>query len=93
MSELALRNLQCFVDKTLNLCYTEFRIGGEKMRKETITVEAVRQDFFRIVNFQIYNKKRWRLSYIIPTSILAVAAGMFAGMFFASIFVGLLFFQ
>lgn len=59
------------------------------MRKETITLDAVRQDFFRIVNFQISNKKEWRLSYIIPASILAVAAGMF----FASIFVGLLVFS
>ena len=59
------------------------------MKKEKITLEAIKQDLLKIVNFQLSNKAEWRFSYIIPITILAVMAGVY----FKNIFVGLLIFS
>ena len=59
------------------------------MKKEKITLEAIKQDLLKIVNFQLSNKVEWRFSYIIPITILAVMAGVY----FKNIFVGLLVFS
>jgi hypothetical protein len=73
------------------LCYTETNNtkGGRNMKKEKITLEAIKQDLLKIVNFQLSNKVEWRFSYIIPITILAVMAGVY----FKNIFVGLLVFS
>ena len=59
------------------------------MKKEKITLEAIKQDLLKIANFQLSNKSEWRFSYIIPITILAVMAGVY----FKNIFVGLLVFS
>ena len=59
------------------------------MKKERLTLEAIKQDLMKIVNIQLSNKATWRFSYIIP--ITAVAIGL--GVFLENIFIGLLIFS
>ena len=59
------------------------------MKKETLTMEAIKQDLLNVVNFQLSNKTNWRFSYIAPITVLAVMAGIFL----KNIFVGLLVFS
>ena len=79
------------IDKPTLLCYnkTNNTKDGEEMKKEKITLEAIKQDLLKIVNFQLSNKADWRFSYIIPITILAVMVGVY----FKNIFVGVLVFS
>jgi len=58
------------------------------MRKEKITLEAIKQDLMKMVNFQLSNKNDWRFSYIVPITLLAVMAGVLL----KNVIVGLLIF-
>ena len=58
------------------------------MKKEKITLEAIKQDLMKMVKFQLSNKNDWRFSYIVPITLLAVMAGVFL----KSVIVGLLIF-
>ena len=59
------------------------------MKKEKITLEAIKQDLLKIVNFQLSNKAQWRFSDIVPITILAVMVGVYL----KNVFVGLLVFS
>ena len=58
------------------------------MKKEKITLEAIKQDLMKMVNFQLSNKNDWRFSYIVPITLLAVMAGVLL----KNVIVGLLIF-
>ena len=58
------------------------------MEKEKITLEAIKQDLMKMVNFQLSNKNDWRFSYIVPITLLAVMAGVLL----KNVIVGLLIF-
>ena len=58
------------------------------MKKEKLTLEAIKQDLMKMVGFQLSNKTDWRFSYIVPITLLAV----FAGILLKNVFVGLLIF-
>lgn len=55
------------------------------MKKETLTMEAIKSDLIKITNYQVSNKADWRFSYIIPLSALAILSGMFT----KNIFIGI----
>ena len=59
------------------------------MKKEKITLEAIKQDLMKMVNFQLSNKSDWRFSYIVPITLLAVMAGVLL----KNVIVGLLIFS
>ena len=59
------------------------------MKKEKLTLEAVKQDLMKMVNFQLSNKTDWRFSYIVPITLLAVMASILL----KNVFVGLLIFS
>ena len=59
------------------------------MKKEKLTLEAVKQDLMKMVNFQLSNKTDWRFSYIVPITLLAVTASILL----KNVFVGLLIFS
>ena len=59
------------------------------MRKEKLTLNAIKQDLMKMVNFQLYNKTDWRLSYIVPVTLLAILVGVLLG----SVLIGLLIFS
>lgn len=42
------------------------------MKKETLTVEAIKSDLIKIAKAQMGNKADWRFSYITPITVLAV---------------------
>ena len=46
------------------------------MKKEKLTLEAVKQDLMKMANSHISNKTDGRFAYIIPITLLAVMAGM-----------------
>ena len=56
------------------------------MKKETITLDAIKKDLAKAVRVQMSNKSDWRFSYIIPASLLAVTVGVLL----KSVWVGLL---
>ena len=58
------------------------------MKKEKITLEAIKQDLMKMVNFQLSNKNDWRFSYIVPITLLAVMASVLL----KNVIVGLLIF-
>ena len=58
------------------------------MRKEKLTLDAIKQDLLKVVSCQLSNKAEWRFSYIVPTTILAVMIGVIL----KNIFIGLLIF-
>ena len=45
------------------------------MKKETITLDAIKKDFMIVVNEQMANKSDWRFSYIIPSTLTAILIG------------------
>ena len=47
------------------------------MKKETLTMEAIKSDLIKIVNYQVSNKADWRFSYIVPLTALAILLGLF----------------
>ena len=47
------------------------------MKKETLTVEAIKSDLIKIANYQVNSKAEWRFSYIVPLSALAILLGVF----------------
>ena len=47
------------------------------MKKETLTMEAIKSDLIKIVNYQVSNKADWRFSYIVPLTTLAILLGLF----------------
>ena len=47
------------------------------MKKETLTMEAIKTDLIKIVNYQVSNKADWRFSYIVPLTALAILLGLF----------------
>ena len=55
------------------------------MKKETLTMEAIKSDLIKIVNYQVSNKADWRFSYIVPFTALAI----FLGVFTKSVFIGM----
>lgn len=55
------------------------------MKKEKITLDAVKQDFKKIAKYQQSNKEEWRFSYIIPSILLSI----WLAVFFKSVFVSL----
>lgn len=59
------------------------------MRKEKLTLDAIKQDLMKIVNFQLSNKTDWRFSHIVPITLLAVVLGVLL----KNIFVALLVFS
>lgn len=46
------------------------------MTKDKITLDAIRQDLKKIVLWQMSNKEEWRLSRIIPITLLAITLGL-----------------
>ena len=46
------------------------------MKKEKLTLEAIKQDLMKTVGFQLSNKTDWRFSYIVPITLLAVMVGV-----------------
>ena len=58
------------------------------MKKEKITLDAIREDLLKLVKDQISNKSDWRFSYIIPITLSAVLLGVFL----ENVFIGLLIF-
>ena len=59
------------------------------MKKEKLTLEAIKQDLMKMINFQLSNKTDWRFSYIIPVTLLAVMAGILL----KNVIIGLLIFS
>ena len=59
------------------------------MKKEKITLDAIKADLLKIAKHQIVNKKDWRLVYIIPITLLAILIGVIT----ENIFIGLLIFS
>ena len=59
------------------------------MKKEKITLDAIKQDLLKFVDFQLSNKNEWRFSYIVPITLMAIMLGIFLN----NIFVGLLIFS
>ena len=55
------------------------------MKKETLTLEAIKSDLIKIVNYQVSNKAVWRFSYSVPFTALAI----FLGVFTKNIFIGM----
>ena len=55
------------------------------MKKETLTLEAIKSDLIKIVNYQVSNKADWRFSYIFPFTALAI----FLSIFTKNIFIGI----
>ena len=46
------------------------------MKKEKLTLEAIKRDLMKMVEFQLSNKTDWRFSYIVPITLLAVMIGI-----------------
>lgn len=42
------------------------------MTKDKITLEAVRQDLYRIIRWQLSLKSEWRFSFIVPITLIAI---------------------
>ena len=59
------------------------------MKKNIITLDAIKKDLVKIANDQMSNKDDWRLSYIIPITLLAILIGVF----FKNIFIGVVIFS
>ena len=59
------------------------------MTKEKLTINNMKQDLSTVLNEQISNKSDWRLSYIMPFTLLAILLGVLL----KSIFVGFLIFS
>lgn len=59
------------------------------MKKEKITLNAIREDLLKVVKDQISNKSDWRFSYIIPITMIAILISVL----FKNIFIGLLIFS
>ena len=59
------------------------------MKKERLTLEAIKQDLMKIVDFQLSNKTDWRFSYIVPITLLAVMIGILL----KNVLIGLLIFS
>lgn len=59
------------------------------MKKEKITLGAIRQDLLMIANRQMAIQDDWRMAYIIPITLLAIALGILL----KNILVGLLIFS
>ena len=55
------------------------------MKKETLTMEAIKSDLIKIANYQVSNTANWRFSYIVPFTALAI----FLGVFTKSVFIGM----
>ena len=55
------------------------------MKKETLTMEAIKSDLIKIANYQVSNKADWRFSYIVPFTALAI----FLGVFTKNVFIGM----
>ena len=47
------------------------------MKKETLTMEAIKSDLIKIANYQVCNNAFWRFSYIAPITLLAILLGVF----------------
>ena len=58
------------------------------MKKEKLTLGAIKQDLMKMVGFQLSNKTDLRFSYIVPITLLAVMAGVLL----KNVIVGLLIF-
>ena len=63
--------------------------GGEDVKKEKITLGAIRQDLLIVADRQLDIQEDWRMAYIIPITLLAIALGILL----KNIFVGLLIFS
>ena len=59
------------------------------MKKEKLTLEAIKQDLMKVVSFQLSNKIVWRFSYIVPITLLAVMIGILL----KNVLIGLLIFS
>lgn len=59
------------------------------MKKEKITLDAIKSDLLTVAKDQIFNKTEWRISYVFPTILLAVCFGVFLKI----LSLGLLFFS
>jgi len=46
------------------------------MKKEKLTLEAIKSDLIKIANYQVGNKTEWRFSYIAPLTALAIFLGI-----------------
>jgi len=46
------------------------------MRKETITIEAIRSDLIKIAKYQVNDQADWRFSYILPFTALSIFLGV-----------------
>ena len=55
------------------------------MKKEKLTLEAIKQDLLTLVKFQLSIKSDWRFSYIIPLTLLAILLGLYLGFFIPSL--------
>ena len=55
------------------------------MKKEILTLEAIKSDLTKVINYQVSNKADWRFSYILPMTALAI----FLGMFTKNVFIGI----
>ena len=55
------------------------------MKKETLTIEAIKSDLIKIVNYQVSNNADWQFTYIVPYTALAILLGVFT----KNIFVGI----
>lgn len=63
--------------------------GSEGMKKEKISLWAIRQDLLMYANRQMDIQDDWRMAYIIPITLLAIVLGILL----KNIFVGLLIFS
>ena len=61
---------------------------GDDVNKEKLTLFSIKHDLMKVLSEQMYNKEEWRMHYIIPITVFAIAAGIF----FKNVFVGLLIF-
>ncbi len=52
------------------------RKGGEKITKETLTLEAIKSDLVKIADCQVSNRADWRFSYIVPFTVIAIIMGI-----------------
>ena len=59
------------------------------MTKERLTLEGIKKDLSKAASDQMFNKDEWRLSYIIPITMLAIMLGILLN----SMLVGLLVFS
>ena len=55
------------------------------MKKETLTMEAIKSDLIKIANYQVSNKADRQFSYIVPFTALAI----FLGVFTKNVFIGM----